>query len=96
MRFDRSLRLIPTVVALALTVLAVGLWLPSNWLTPRGVHAQSAEQKASPAYPLAWGRFVTSVYNANTDTYTWYFEASDGTVRAVNRRTNETLVYARR
>lgn len=95
MRSDRSLRLIPTVVALALTMLAVAVWLPGDWLTPRRVQAQSADQKPTPTYPLAWGRFVTAVYNPNTDTYTWYFEATDGTVRAVNRRTNETLTFQR-
>jgi hypothetical protein len=96
MRTDRSLRLAPTVVALALTALALGVWLPGDWLTPRGVQAQSTEEQSSITYPLAWGRFVTSVYNANTDTYTWYFEAPDGTIRAVDRRTRKVYVYLRR
>jgi hypothetical protein len=96
MRIDRSLRLIPIVVGLALAVLVVTVWRPADWLTPRGARAQSAAQKPTPTYPVEWGRFVTAVYNPNTDTYTWYFEASDGTLRAVNRRTNETLTYQRR
>jgi hypothetical protein len=96
MRIDRYLQLVLTVVMLALTALAVSAWLPSDWLSLRPVQAQPAEEKPSGNYPLAWGRLVTTVYNANTDTYTWYFEAADGTVRAVNRRTNQALVYQRR
>ena len=95
MRIDRSLWL-PVVVALAVAMVTVAVWLPADWLNPRGVQAQPAEQKPTPTYPLDWGRFVTAVYNPNTDTYTWYFEATDGTVRAVNRRTNEMFAYKRR
>ena len=96
MRIDRNLRLVLTVAALALTAHAVSAWLLSDWLNPRPVQAQPGAEKASVAYPPAWGKLVTVVYNANTDTYTWYFEAADGTIRALDRRRNETFVFERR
>ncbi len=76
MRTDRYLKTVLTVIAVALTALALQAWLPS--LVPARVEAQTSAAKYDIAVPKAWGK-ITAFSNNNV-----LMEASDGTYRVVD------------
>ena len=84
MTVDRYTKGVLTVIAVALTVIAAGLWLgplgPQHWITEPEV----AETQTGPPYetviPKAWGKLVG--YNSGN----LLIEAADGTLREVDVR----------
>jgi len=62
MLMDRYTKAVLTVIALALTVIAVRPWLPTaGWLEAMGPEralAQTATPKYDVTIPKAWGKFV--------------------------------------
>jgi hypothetical protein len=85
MRIDRYSKIVLTVIALALTVLALNPWLGTGAgptvLAPRAVDAQT-EAKYVVTIPKAWGKLV-GFSDGNV-----LLEAPDGTLRDVDLRGN--------
>lgn len=81
MTVDRYTKGVLTVIAVALTMLAAGVWLgPQRSITGPGVaEAQTAAQYEA-VIPKAWGKLV-GYGNGNL-----LLEASDGTLREVDLR----------
>jgi hypothetical protein len=78
---DRYTKLLLTVIAIALVVIAVRPWLPeSGWLVlrPESAHAQMATPKYEVTVPKAWGKFVAFSNN------NLLLEGSDHVLRIVD------------
>jgi len=79
---DRYMRIVLSIIAVALVLLAVQPWLAgSRWLgtiRPDAAQAQTAEAKYDVAVPKTWGKFVA--YSNNN----LLLEAPDGTLRIVD------------
>lgn len=62
MTVDRSTKVVLTVIAVALTLVAARPWLPApglhEALAPAPAHAQSLAPKYEVTVPRAWGKFV--------------------------------------
>ena len=62
MTVDRYTRIVLTVIAVALTVIAVRPWLPApdvrEALVPGAAHAQSLAPKYEISVPKSWGKYV--------------------------------------
>lgn len=71
---DRSQRLVLTVIALALVVIAARPWLSA----PDSASAETAIPKYEVSMPKAWGKFVA--YSNNN----LLVQAQDGTMRIVD------------
>ena len=82
MKADRYTKVVLTVIALALTVIAARPWLPEGellgFLRPDPAQAQSLAPKYEVALPKSWGKFV-SFSNNNL-----LLEAPDQTMRIVD------------
>lgn len=74
MRADRYLRIVLTVIAAALAVIAVRPWLPA----PDPANAQTAVPKYEITIPKAWGKYI-SFSNNNL-----LLQAQDGSLRIVD------------
>lgn len=73
---DRYLKIVLTVIAAALTVIALTPWLST--LAPGRAQAQTATPKYDLTLPRAWGKIV-GFSNNNL-----LLEAADGTLRSVD------------
>lgn len=71
---DRYTRLVLTVIALALAVIAVRPWVPD----PAPAAAQTEAAKYEVSLPKSWGKYVA--YSNNN----LLLEASDGSLRIVD------------
>jgi len=82
MTVDRYTKTVLTLIALALTVIAVRPWLPpAGWLEalgPERALAQTATPKYEVTLPKAWGKFVA--YSNNN----LLLEGPDQTLRIVD------------
>ncbi len=76
MRIDPYVKAVLTVIAVALSAIALHSWIGS--LAPRGAEAQTATPKYEVSLPKAWGKII-GFSNNNL-----LMEAPDGTLRAVD------------
>jgi hypothetical protein len=76
---DRYTRIVLTVIAVALSAIAAGLWLGPGHLSPPPAAAQSGPQYTI-TIPKAWGKLI------NYDSGNLLLEAADGTIREVDVR----------
>ena len=79
---DRYTKVVLTVIAVALVVIAVRPWVPESGLRtalrPAPAHAQTAVAKYEVTLPKAWGKFVAFSNN------NLLLEAPDQTMRIVD------------
>jgi hypothetical protein len=73
---DRYTRIVLTVIAVALVVIAVRPWTPG--MLPGAAQAQTVTPKYDVAVPKSWGKYVG--YSNNN----LLLEAADGTLRIVD------------
>lgn len=82
MTIDRYTKVLLTVIALALAVIAARPWLPETGLLamvrPDPAHAQSMTAKYEVTLPKAWGKYVAFSNN------NLLLEAPDGMLRIVD------------
>ena len=71
---DRYLKIVQTVIAVALTVIAVRPWLPS----PDPAQAQTMGAKYEVTIPKAWGKYIA--YSNNN----LLLQAAEGSLRIVD------------
>lgn len=71
---DRYLKIVLTVIAVALTVIAIRPWLPS----PDPAQAQTAAAKYEVTIPKAWGKYVA--YSNNN----LLLQSAEGNLRIVD------------
>ena len=76
MRLDAYVRVVLTIIAVALVTIAVTPWL--DRVTPPRAEAQTSAAKYEVSLPKAWGKII-GFSNNNI-----LMEASDGTLRAVD------------
>ena len=79
---DRYSKIVLTVIAAALVVIAVRPllpeWKPGAWLLPEAAQAQTAAAKYEVVVPKAWGKFIAFSNN------NLLLEAPDQTMRIVD------------
>jgi hypothetical protein len=78
---DRYTKLVLTVIAAALTLIAAHSWVPARWLasvSPDAALAQTAVAKYEVVVPKAWGKLVN--YSNNN----LLLEAPDQSLRVVD------------
>ena len=79
MTVDRYTKVVLTVIAGALSLIAAGQWLGPDRLAPGPALAQSGPQHVL-VIPKAWGKLI------NYDSGNLLLEAADGTLREVDVR----------
>ncbi|HEV8307822.1 MAG TPA: hypothetical protein VGW35_09140 [Methylomirabilota bacterium] len=78
MPLDRYTKAVLTIIALALSVIALNPWIaPGRWLRALAPDAAAAQRRKETTVPTAWGKLV-----GFSDGY-GLFEATDGTLRQV-------------